>query len=250
MLIPRCENLNCIRKHKINVLIFFFFLPVFKNWLLTDLSVLFLPPFKQWPIQGHLWATAAVTCKRIHNRLHLQASPWKRQSSFVQCPGERGMLCREWKRHCPSPKSSQAAVHGSNSPRWRQIEVGWCWPLSALTPEPWARWVTAVWAQLVAPRPGLLFQDPCECQWCRSGEHISQCLFCYGKEESLHCVKMFCIVQGASGHCSNITLITGSAKINHILHWLMSLWKGMASLPANLWLLIDKMYVYMEMVYS
>lgn len=32
------------------------------------------------------------------------------------------------------------------------------------------------------------------------------------------------------------------AKINHILHWLMSLWKGMASLPAVLRLFIDKMH--------
>lgn len=32
------------------------------------------------------------------------------------------------------------------------------------------------------------------------------------------------------------------AKINHILHWLMSLWKVMASLPAILRLFIDKMH--------
>lgn len=250
MLIPRCENLNCIRKHKINVLIFFFFLPVFKNWLLIDLSVLFLLPFKQWPIQGHLWATAAVTCKRIHNRLHLQASPWKRQSSFVSVQGRGGCSAENDKGIALLQRALRllfmaATVPGGGRSRW--ADAGHCQPWLQ---SPGHGGVRAVWAQLGAPRPGLLFQDLCECQWCRSGEHIFQCLFCYGKEESLHCVKMFCIVQGASGHCSNITLITGSAKINHILHWLMSLWKGMASLPANLWLLIDKKYVYMEMGYS
>lgn len=62
------------------------------------LSVFFLPPFKQWTIQGHLLATAAATCKRIYNRLHLQASPWKRQTGFMQCPEESRMLCKEMKK--------------------------------------------------------------------------------------------------------------------------------------------------------
>lgn len=62
------------------------------------LSAFFLPPFKQWPVQGHLSATAAATCKRICNRLHLQASPWKQQSSFLQCPEESVILCRERKK--------------------------------------------------------------------------------------------------------------------------------------------------------
>jgi len=34
------------------------------------------------------------------------------------------------------------------------------------------------------------------------------------------------------------------AKINHFLHWLMSLWKGMASQPANLRLVMDKMVMH------
>lgn len=35
---------------------------------------------------------------------------------------------------------------------------------------------------------------------------MSQRLFCYRKEESLHCVKMLCTVEGAHGCCSNITV--------------------------------------------
>lgn len=217
MLIPRCKNLNCIRKHKINVLIFFFLLPVFKNWLLIDLSVFFLLS-NNGPSKGisqlQLLLPAREYITGFTSRHHLGNG----RAALCSVQRRVGCFAEKLKRHCPSPKSSQSVVSGAAVPRWRQTDEGCCWLLSALTPQPWARRGSGVravrcTAPNCAPRPGMLLQDLCEDQWCRSGEHISQCLFCYRKEESLHCVKMFCIVEGASGHCSNITLITRSCIV-------------------------------------
>lgn len=108
-------------------------------------------------------------------------------------------------------------------------------------------------AQLVGPRPGMLFPRPVlmsvvEVWWA----HLSvSLLLSQGgafalRQNVLHCGGSLWPLQQ---HYSDYKELH-RAKINHILHWLMSLWKGMVSLPLNLWLLIDKTHAYMERVYS
>lgn len=108
-------------------------------------------------------------------------------------------------------------------------------------------------AQLMGPRPGMLFPrlvliSVVEVWWA----HPSMSLLLQQggvfalRQNVLHCGGSLWPLQQ---HYSDYKELH-RAKINHILHWLMSPWEGMASLPANLWLLIDKMHAYMVRVYS
>lgn len=170
MLIPRCKNLNCIRKHtshKINVLIFlFFFLPVLKNWLLIDLFFLSFSYLlsNNGPSKGMSQPQLLLPTREYITGFTSRHHLGNGRAALCSVQRRAGCFAEKWKRHCPSPKSSQSVVYGRNS---TQVEADWRGLRLAIVSLGCTALGTGVegsvqfGAQLVGPRPGTLFPDLC-----------------------------------------------------------------------------------------
>lgn len=257
LLIPRCKDLNFIRKHslwhKIIALICLFFLLIFKKSLQIDLL---FPSFStSFQTMAHPRASLSYSCCYLQENIS-QASP---PGITLETAEQLYAVSRgEWDALQGNEKGiallrsalSLLFIAGKGT----QVDVCWCGlTLAAASPDSTAPSgvCSAGWARPGAqpslPRPGMLFPRPALIllmEACRACLSTSLLLLQGGvfalRQNFLHRGGSPWLLQQRSSDYKE----SHRAKINHIFHWLKSLWKGMASEPANIRLVMDKMVLH------